>query len=267
MAPDPKVCVLSAIYGESDKLWEHADQDTDVDWVLVSDRPRKSHTWRVVVEPQFDLANQLASRHPKCLPERYTDAEIVLWLDAQFEITGRGYVARMVELLGDADKAMFAHPFFSWRDEAEGSLRGARYAGHDLIGQMATFEDPHQHWAAGVSVRRMTDAMKAFGQEWWETLVKWDSGKDQVSMAPLLARHDLQVATIPGTYRNFPGLKLHGHVGEPASAWAMRLFRAKAKHGWRCPFCRSVQWPWDRTCTNSWISGGEWRGCKGAPAR
>lgn len=255
------VDVISALYGDADSLREPAHQSPlPVDrWILISDRPRKSEAWEVITKPT-NWTQRVAARHPKCLSHLYSDAEVVVWVDAQFEIVGSEFVGDLVGLLDNADVAMFRHPWLSWVDEVEATVRDRRYSDpQQFRRQMAQFEDPGAHWASCVMARRMSPAVIAFEREWW-TEVRCHSGKDQIALSPLLVRHGLKVAPINGTYRQHSGLILHDHHWGP---WRKRWEDLKAQVGWRCALCHAANRPKTEHCVNSWLIDGLRRGCNG----
>lgn len=165
------------------------------DAVLVTDDPDPTPGWRNVVVDLGPNA-RLASKSVKCFPERYVEADVVVWIDAAFRVTSALLVQHCLAAIGDGHIAVLEHP---WRhnllDEARAGSTGAeRFQGRDIIGQAHSYlarGHPSEwgvYWTA-ILVRRMSNMTKAFGEAWFAEQKKW-SLFDQVSM-PFVCRRIL----------------------------------------------------------------------------
>src|SRR5205085_532909 len=132
----------------------------------------------------------LAAKTPKMCPWRYTDADVVVWLDASFQITSPSFLREMCEY----EFGQFDHNARDCiYDEVEHCIPLAKYSFLPLQEQAAHYrEQGHpEHWglwATGFIVRKHTPTVEQFGEAWLAENEKW-SFQDQVSEAPMLREH------------------------------------------------------------------------------
>jgi hypothetical protein len=214
-----KVSVLSAAYG-GHVPWEFPGTE---DAVVVTDNPNLSvRGWRTVVDPLSHLTPRMAALVPKARPELYvSDADIVVWIDAQFCVVSQEFIPWCVEHLGDNDVAMLRHQgrsaILAEAHAGQGPAGRSRWVGQDTIEQAKHYiESGHPDgwglWTTGLLVRKMSPEVEQAGREWLSEIAAW-STHCQLSA--------------PYVFRN-AGLK----VGElPHPGWNNKLFRLSKKLG------------------------------------
>ena len=180
------VTVITSVYGEYDPLTEPVEQTVDVDWVCVTDRQQHCPPWRVIVEPRPHMHPRMAAKVAKCLPWRYTDADVVIWLDASAVIVSAQFVTMCLSHCPPGGMAQWEHPERDCiYDEAVVSASMSKYAGQNLEGQCAAyrrrgFPEHAGLWAAGCIVRRKDPLHEAFGGLWLAEQLRW-TYQDQIS--------------------------------------------------------------------------------------
>lgn len=199
-----KVALITAIYDGYDTLKPLVPQDVDVETICVTDDPNlRSEQWAIVCEPRPGVHPNLAAKRPKMLPWAYTDAEIIIWVDASIMVTSPGLARAMGDYL---PLGQFAHPDRDCiYDEVAHSIPMPKYAGLPLRAQ-AEFYRAARHpdrwglWATGLIARWRTPEIEAFGAAWLAECERWGF-QDQVSEPPMLRAHGLAPVTIPGFVR------------------------------------------------------------------
>lgn len=191
-----KVAVVSSLYGSHDRV-RFVPQSVPCEFVMVTDGLLPiPDGWRTVVERRPHVSDRLAAKVAKCVPERFTDAEVIVWVDASIDPRPT-LVEWLVDSLGDADVALARHPERSCIvDEARVSSRLVKYAGVPIVEQAEHYvAEGHPLgfglWAGGVMVRRRG----AWGADWLAEQVRW-STQDQVSLPVIVRRHGLRVADL-----------------------------------------------------------------------
>lgn len=185
--PGARVTVLTANFGDHDTVFPLPAQDIECDAILLTDRPYAVPGWRnVIVTLPEDTTPRLAAKRPRCRPDLYTDAEIVVWLDAHLEVTTSTLIGELVEQLGDGTVGAFRHGFHTTiTQEAKLASTLAKYAGYDLAGQAKAYleaghPDDWGLWTTGVMVRR-PGATVEFGNAWQAEIDQWGP-EDQISL-------------------------------------------------------------------------------------
>lgn len=189
-----------------------------VEWVCVTDgQPHPdaiwTRGWTVVSEPRRHPHPNRAAKWPKCLPWKYTDAPVSIWIDGSYRIASPYFAADAMALADPI--AQFVHP---WRgclfEEAQASARIAKYDSEPVLEQAAHY----QHagfpkgwglWASGVIVRRHTQAVRDFGNLWLSEIERW-SFQDQISEPYALSIAGLRPAALPGDHLTNPWLQYEG---------------------------------------------------------
>jgi len=202
------IAILTAIYDSYDTLKPTLEQDTDVEWICVTDNGRlipKSNGWNVVYESRKHLHPNRAAKTPKCLPWLYTDASSSIWIDASYQVVSPTFAE---DVLSYADPiAQFSHP---WRNcayaEAEESLRLPKYQDeygriHSQVQELHRREHPYDWglWATGVIARHHCKDIMQFGFDWLYNIYEY-SYQDQLSHPDSIRRNISNIEDLPGTH-------------------------------------------------------------------
>lgn len=192
-----RVALITGNYGAFDPVRPLPDWHGFDDAVCVTDKASGiGDGWRVHVEPS-EQAPRLAAKRPKMMPWLYTDCDAAVWLDASFEITGRGFSGWVREHLERNDFVVWKHP--EGRDclTQEGPVcwDWEKYRGFDMRGQVKAYMDDGmpQWWglfACGTVGYRFTPEVKAVALRWYGENVRW-SVQDQISLPYVLWRSGL----------------------------------------------------------------------------
>lgn len=214
-----KVAIITAIYDNYDVLRPVVSQagDFDIEWLCVTDTSdvvTDPQGWAVLLEPRPGVHPNLAAKRPKMLPWNYTDAEVVIWIDASYQILSPLFVR---DVLATAHPlAQFVHPDRQCiYDEAAVSQQMVyKYGGHNFPEQIARFRaEGHPPywglWATGVIVRYKTQTLIDFGKAWHEECHLY-SFQDQVSQPPLLRKFGLRPESLAGGPYQNPWLMFKG---------------------------------------------------------
>lgn len=188
-----RICVMTAVFGDYDRPRPLPQQDIDCRSLLISDRPYDIVGWNNEVVPvPKSKSSRMAAKEPRCLPHRWTDAEIVVWLDANLEVRSKSLVRELTAQLGDGKLGAFRHSFHtSISQEARLASTLPKYSGYDLKKQVKRYlrkghPDAWGLWMTGVMVRVSTDTVK-FGERWLKQIERWGP-EDQISLPYVLRR-------------------------------------------------------------------------------
>lgn len=220
-----KVALVTAVYGDYD-LPKTLPHGLRADAFLYTDNPgvaALAHAagWNPIIDPLYHVATpMLRAKYWKTHPlEAAYGYDASVWIDGSMTITVPDFIEKCVAALGIDDVAMTPHPV---RDciypEATVTRALARYADCDPIAQVNFYRDVIGHpagWglmASGASTRRHNDAVRSWGQFWWDDCVNW-TYQDQLSL-PVITR----LMTLEGKLRwntNMPwaqwwGISNHG---------------------------------------------------------
>jgi hypothetical protein len=212
------VTVVSANYGAYDQPVAPPEQDCDVTWVMVNDgEVQPPAPWKSIVEPRTHLHPRMAAKIPKCLPHRYADSDVVIWLDSSAIIRRSDFVSECVAALGDGDVAMWTHP---QRDcilpEADVSAGMEKYATQPVQAQASHYLT-HGHterfglWATGCMVWRQQAQSYDIGHDWLAEQTVW-TYQDQISWPVIVRRYEIDVRPLPGTLWDQQRLTFRPHV-------------------------------------------------------
>jgi hypothetical protein len=219
------VAIVTACYGDFDRVRSQAPQDITVDWLYVTDGPAAPEPWETIVRSS-DESPRLAAKRVKCEPWNFTDHPDVIWIDANTEVTHPAFASEALACRRHG-VAMFAHPR---RDcvymEAEASVgvesQGGKYDGEPIREQVEHYraEGHPEHgglFACGTIAWDATDPRACeFGSDWLAECEQW-SIQDQLS-APVVARRlGIQpgVFPFPQVRRGYLGnkwLRIHPHA-------------------------------------------------------
>ena len=187
-----RVALITACYGAYDPVRPLPEWHGFDDAVCVTDDPAiVGEGWRVHVEAR-DEHPRLAAKRPKMLPWLFTDCDAAVWLDASFEITGRGFRWWAEKHLERDAFVVWQHPEGrrDFADEAAVCMDWPKYADFDIRGQVQAYLDSGmpRGWglfACGTIGYVFTPAVKRLTSRWYDENVKW-SIQDQVSLPYLL---------------------------------------------------------------------------------
>jgi hypothetical protein len=198
------VAVITSVYGGYDQPCAPVPQDTDCEFVLVTDQHYDCDPWKVVIEPRPQLHPRLAAKVAKCRPDLYADADAYIWVDASFAVNSTGFVSWCLTHLDHGPIAQIRHPDRqSIVDEANYSASMPKYQGLPVVAQAqhyvaGGFQDGQGVWATGLIVRRADGwPLQSFGDAWLREQTRW-TYQDQVSEPVVLAEHGVRPVDMPG---------------------------------------------------------------------
>lgn len=211
------VCVMTAVFGGYDTPKPLPAQDIACDAVLITDRPATTPGWRnLVARLPAGTLPRMAAKWPRCRPDRFTDADVVVWLDGHIEVRSPSLIRELVEQLGDGVIGAFRHPFHTTiSEEAKLASTLAKYAGWDLSRQVdaylaAGLPDDWGLWATGVMVRRPAATVE-FGEMWQSEIDTWGP-EDQISLPYALWATATPIVDLPfDGWWNGDRFMLHPH--------------------------------------------------------
>ena len=186
--------LVTALYGDYETLRPLPEFHGFDDAVCFTDNPNLvADGWRIEVLPS-SAHPRLAAKAPKMLPFDYVKAEMAVWIDAAFEITGEGFREFCEQALEGKDIIVWDHPDIAERSclyvEAEFCQDWPKYEVWPIREQTAHYRaegmpEGFGLWACGVIVWRNTDSARQFGWAWHQENLRW-SVQDQVSFPYLL---------------------------------------------------------------------------------
>jgi len=207
---------VTAMFGGVDAIRPQASQDIEVDWICITDDPElevPAPFRPIVVEAEKAAGlgrsawrtTNLAAKQYKLMPWTVTDAERVIWIDANMEVTSPSFAREALACVHDGI-AVFEHPRRACiYEEAEACLgpesQGGKYADQPIREQVAQYRvDGHPEqaglFACGVIAWDSTDAQACdLGERWMAEVERW-TVQDQLSF-PVLTR---QMAIEPGLF-------------------------------------------------------------------
>jgi len=211
-----RVAWVSSVYGGYDAPAAPASQDTDAEYVLVTDRPCECPPWRVVVEPRPQLHPRLAAKFAKCRPDLYADADVYIWTDANVRVADTGFVAWCLKELGTAEIAISRHPDApTIRGDMEMAMTQPRFSPLPMREQVAHyaadgFPEQFGNWWTGMMIRQGRAAEPQFGDAWLTEMIRW-TNHDQICLPYVLWRAGIRPADLPpGWLQGRFGFSAHG---------------------------------------------------------
>jgi hypothetical protein len=210
-----RVALITASFGNYDPVRDLPDWHGFDDAVCVTDTPsRIGAGWRVHVQPESDNP-RLAAKRPKMMPWLYTDCDAAVWLDASFELTGRGFREWV-------DLHLAANEFVVWRhpegrvcvtQEADVCWFFKKYEGQPIREQVSAYlrEGMPQMWglfAAGTIGYVFSPKVRGLGAAWLQECEKW-SVQDQVSLPYVLWARGVPFGLWRANEYDNPFLTLH----------------------------------------------------------
>lgn len=193
------VAILSSVYGGYDKVYQPSEQFIPCDFIMVSDEPIQQSRivgrsrWQNIVEPNPRVPPRLASRVAKCNPWLYTDADVVIWVDGNIEITSPFFAEWCLAYLKDNLICQTHLEHFSIWDEVGDTVNVPKFADDPLREQATSYirsgyPELYGTWWCGIMVRRRE--CPAFGDQWLAEMVRW-SCHDQISHSYLMWKNRL----------------------------------------------------------------------------
>lgn len=181
-----------------------SEQTVDADWICVTDRNPAEFDgtgWRAIYEPRNHMHPRLAAKVAKCQPERYSDAEISVWMDGSCRLLLPDSLEQIIDGAAGADIAQVVHP---WRscifDEAQASAGMPKYEGQSVLDQVEHYRsEGHSEkwglWATGLIVRRSGTAPH-LGVQWLLEQIRW-TYQDQLSQPYVLRNLGIRPYALP----------------------------------------------------------------------
>jgi hypothetical protein len=187
-----RVALVTGCYGAYDPVRPLPDWHGFDDAVCVTDTASGvGDGWRVHVEPRGE-SPRLAAKRAKMMPWLFTDCDAAVWLDASFELTGRGFRSWVDGHLERNDFTAWQHPEgrFCIGQEAMACYRFPKYKDQPIRAQVQHYFDdgmPEQWglFACGTVGWRFTKEAKRLGAAWYREQEKWTL-QDQISLPYLL---------------------------------------------------------------------------------
>jgi hypothetical protein len=181
--------LVSSCYGAYDTL--ACPPSAVDDAVMVTDSQHTPAGWRRVFERRPWVPPRLAAKHAKARPDRYTDADVIVWADANLTITGE--IVAWAGEPGPGTLVAYRHPWLTdVTAEAQWAVQHepAKYQGMALAAQAEHYADrtvwpePDAHVWSGLLAAH-ADTWSWFGDAWLAEMVRWGT-EDQVSLPPVL---------------------------------------------------------------------------------
>lgn len=162
---------------------------------------------------------RMLAKVPKCRPDMWTDADVMIWVDGSFQILSPDFVRWCIDSLGDGSVGMIRHPHRTTiMAEAEVSAGMTKYQGHPVIEQARHYqrlgyEDQSGLWATGLIVWRNRPSSADLGDAWLAEQLRW-TWQDQISLPFLLWKHGVTVTELAGPIYPHPMFNIRAHHRE-----------------------------------------------------
>jgi hypothetical protein len=210
-----RVALITASYGAYDPIRDVPEWHGFDDAVAVVDDPSiVGDGWRVHVEP-VPGDPRLAAKRPKMMPWLFTDCDAAVWVDASFEVVGRGF-------RGWVDTHLERNDFIAWQhpegrrcitQEAEVCWFFRKYAGQPIREQVGAYlrDGFPRFWglfAAGALGWVFSPEAKGLGAAWLRECEAW-SVQDQISLPYLLWSRNVRFGLWRANEYENPFLRLH----------------------------------------------------------
>jgi hypothetical protein len=225
--PEPRIAVITSIYGGFDHLREPpAQQDANVvEWKCVTDDPDMATVgpWEISVDQTPWPSPRLGAKLAKVRPLDFLDSDpdVVVRMDGAAYLLHDRSVATLLDAAGDAVLAQYEHPARNCiYDEAHAASGQAKYTGQPIFGQVDHYRaegHPEQWglWETGVLVynyRHRTELLlHELGSRWLAEMQTWTL-QDQLSEPVVLRQLGLRPAALPGSYWDNPHVGRQPHL-------------------------------------------------------
>lgn len=212
--------VLTAIIGGYDALHE-APQSSKARFICYTDDPRlKSKSWQIRLISDPERNPRKLARRIKALAHEYVTDDVILWVDARFQIT-RDPAPLIERALTGTDIALHGHPSRTTVSSEGEECRRLRLADPKTIAAQVRSvirrgaNSPL--YATGILARRMTPRIKKFGRQWWRE-IEARTLRDQLSITVSLRELGIQPGRLPGpSIWNTPGFSIMPHLKKRTS--------------------------------------------------
>jgi hypothetical protein len=241
-----RVCIYTAIYGDSDDLKPQPTQTIPTDFVCFTDacHVRATAPWLIIRnDRRHHLHPRMRAKYFKILSNRLfpggktTLAETsfsfwsrnllkppydyLVWVDGSCQIKTSHFVEKVISHVGQSSWAMFKHPErHCIYDELVVSSHMTKYGNQPIAAQVTSYRAegyPRSNGliAAGVIVRdtRRKDLVPV-NEMWWQENLCW-SYQDQLSLPVVLWRLSHQCNFIPGNLWNNELVAWRDHKLDP----------------------------------------------------
>jgi hypothetical protein len=210
-----RVALITGSFGGYDPVRDLPEWHGFDDAVCVTDTASGvGDGWRVHVEPGSDNP-RLASKRPKMMPWLFTDCDAAVWMDASFELTGRGFRSWVDGHLERNDFTAWVHPEGRTciQQEADVCWFFKKYEGEPIRDQARSyFRDGFpRFWglfAAGALGWVFSPEANGLGNSWYRECEQW-SIQDQISLPYLLWSRNMRFGLWRGNEYKNDFLKLH----------------------------------------------------------
>lgn len=197
--------LLTAVFDGYDTLKPLPSLEPGCTAVCVTDGTAEPAAgWELVVVEPTSAPPNLQAKRPKCLPWEYVDDDLVVWIDASFQVWRGDVASHYLGWLDDEHAlAQYAHPLRDCIfDEAEASKGIPKYDGLPIDEQLRTYRSlghPERWglWATGVIARRRTFEIELLGRRWLDECEQ-HTFQDQLSQPFVLRQLGLRPRTIDG---------------------------------------------------------------------
>ena len=192
-----KVGIVTGVYGSYDPIRGLPDGHGFDDAVIVTDDPNATGSgWRTLVVPQPGRHPRLAAKLPTMLPWRFTDCDLIVWIDASFEVLDGRWAEFVRFELGRYPFMAFRHPDVRtcYTQEALFCYEWEKYRDWPLLEQVGYYQSqgmPESFglWACGVlGWDTRQPWARSLGEQWWAQNMAWTI-QDQVSLPWVLWRN------------------------------------------------------------------------------
>ena len=198
------IAVISTIYGSYDDITKPVDQTIDSEWIMVTDKKIQCSPWHNIVEPRPHLPPQMAAKVAKACPDLYSDADVLIYIDGNMQVTSSKFLEWCLDCLGD--NVLACHHIWrrgiDLRIEASCANQLEKYRGQEVIKQAEYYYSQGSDygiWGSNFMIRSK-DCPK-FGPEWLAEMMRW-SAECQISLPYVLRKYGISPNTIPRV--NFP---------------------------------------------------------------
>jgi hypothetical protein len=201
------IVVVTALIGPAESLPLAGPAEPGVSYVCVTDRAAPG--W-LCHRPPADADPRRAARRVKtAVHDLLPSAEWSIWLDASFDLVASPF--EIVAAANGAEIAAFAHPDRSCiHDEGREIIRLGLARSGAVERQVAAYwragfptDAPGILTTTGLMVRRHSDAVARFNRQWWHEMT-WHTLRDQLSVDFAAWRTGIEIAHLPGHYRDNP---------------------------------------------------------------
>lgn len=199
-----KIAVISSILGGIEHPKTHVAQkcEHEVEFICVTESQLPP---RSVVNPRMQ------AKHPKMCGFKYTDADIIMWMDGSYQIVSEKFVGLMLKNLGEHDICIMPHPvrrsvlqelvYIEHLFQVNDRNIIRKCSGEPMRAQVESYlsdKSYHDRWLAecGCFMYRNNEKMRMAMLDWLSECIRW-SVRDQLSfpyamqkngIAPVLMR-------------------------------------------------------------------------------